>query len=84
MRVLAALGILTFSLSGVTAAGASTAPQAPRKHAHRLPAIQHVWYIDLENEGLGQSFGDPANDPYLATHPDLDGRSAQELFRRRP
>jgi hypothetical protein len=31
------------------------------------PAIKHVWYIDLENEGYGQSFGTPANDPYLAT-----------------
>ncbi len=64
MRILAALGILALSLSGVTAAGASTA--APRSTTS-LPTVQHIWYIDLENEGLGQSFGDPANDPYLAT-----------------
>ena len=64
MRGLAALGILTLSLSGVTAAGASTA-QAGSTAA--LPPIQHVWYIDLENEGSAQTFGDPAADPYLAT-----------------
>jgi phosphatidylinositol-3-phosphatase len=62
-RVLAALAILTFSLSGVTAAGASANSPA----AFTPPPVQHVWYIDLENEGLGQSFGTPSNDPYLAT-----------------
>ena len=25
-----------------------------------------MWYIDLENEGYGQSFGDPGANPYLA------------------
>jgi hypothetical protein len=64
MRGLGALGILTLSLSGVTAAGASTA-QAGSTTAP--PPIQHVWYIDLENEGTAQTFGDPAADPYLAT-----------------
>ena len=70
MRGLAALGILTLSLSGVTAAGASTA-QAGSTAA--LPPIQHVWYIDLENEGSAQTFGDPAADPYLATTLTHDG-----------
>jgi phosphatidylinositol-3-phosphatase len=30
------------------------------------PPIKHVWYIELENEGSIQSFGDPSADPYLA------------------
>ena len=31
-----------------------------------LPSIRHVFVIMLENEGYGSTFGDPANDPYLA------------------
>jgi phosphatidylinositol-3-phosphatase len=42
----------------------SAAPAAAR--AAKLPPIRHVWVIDLENEGVVQSFDDPAADPYLA------------------
>jgi phosphatidylinositol-3-phosphatase len=43
--------------------------QRGRQHARRVPSapVKHVWYIDLENEGFAQSFGDPSADPYLAT-----------------
>lgn len=62
VRVLAALATLTLVLSGT--AEATTANAAS---GFTPPPIQHVWYIDLENEGYSQSFGDPAADPYLAT-----------------
>ena len=45
-------------------AGLATAGTTP--HAFQLPPIKHVWVIELENEGFGQSFGDKAADPYLA------------------
>jgi phosphatidylinositol-3-phosphatase len=56
---------------------ATTAPRAPTgtgASAARAnlagdptpPPIKHVWYIEFENEGTTQSFGDPAADPYLA------------------
>jgi len=32
-----------------------------------LPGIRHVFVIMLENEGYSATFGNPANDPYLAT-----------------
>lgn len=32
-----------------------------------LPPIKHVWEIVLSEQGYTQSFGDAANDPYLAT-----------------
>ena len=44
-------------------AHAGTASATPKAG---LPPIKHVWVIELENEGYGQSFGDPAADPYLA------------------
>ncbi len=73
-RILVALGALTLTLSGVTAASASAAPTpaaaaatAPTGPSFTPPPIKHVWYIDLENEGDAQSFGDPSADPYLAT-----------------
>ena len=51
---------LTLGLAGAASAAGST-------QAHfSPPPIKHVWYIDLENEGLSQSFGDPSADPYLA------------------
>jgi phosphatidylinositol-3-phosphatase len=62
MRILAALAVLALSLSGVSAASATV----PAAKGFAPPSIQHVWYIDLENEGATQSFGDPSADPYLA------------------
>jgi len=49
---------------GMAWAGMATAGTAPQPF--QLPAIKHVWVIELENEGLSQSFGDRAADPYLA------------------
>jgi phospholipase C len=63
MRMVALLGMAAFGLSGVPAAGASTAST----QAAKPPPIQHVWYIDLENEGFPQTFGHPSSDPYLAS-----------------
>ena len=47
------------------ASGASGATGAANA-GFRLPAIKHVWVIELENKGYTQSFGNPAADPYLA------------------
>jgi phosphatidylinositol-3-phosphatase len=66
MRLLVALGALALTMGGVTVStvGAASAPTAP---SSTPPPIKYVWYIDLENEGYPQSFGDPSADPYLAT-----------------
>ena len=53
--------VLPVSLAWAGMATAGTTPQPSQ-----LPQIKHVWVIELENEGLGQSFGDRAADPYLA------------------
>ena len=73
-RILVALGALTLTMGGVTAASASAASApaaaaapAPTGPSFTPPPIKYVWYIDLENEGYAQSFGDPSADPYLAT-----------------
>jgi hypothetical protein len=82
-RILAALGILTLSLSSVTAASAATTEKTgalPTAGKFTPPAIKHVWYIDLENEGYAQSFADPANDPYLATTLTHMGALLKEYF----
>jgi hypothetical protein len=57
----ATVAVLPVSLA---CAGMATAGTAPRPF--HLPAIKHVWVIELENEGLSQSFGNKAADPYLA------------------
>ena len=49
------------SLLGAGLAGNASATAKPA-----LPAIKHVWVIELENEGYAQSFGNPSADPYLA------------------
>ena len=50
------------STAGRTAAGTASAPGGHRG----LPAVRHVWVIELENQGYAQSFGTPSADPYLA------------------
>ncbi len=57
----ATAAVLPISLAWAGMATAGTAPQS-----FQLPAIKHVWVIELENEGLSQSFGDRAAGPYLA------------------
>ncbi len=71
--------VLPVSLAWAGMATAGTTPQP-----FQLPPIKHVWVIELENEGLSQSFGDPSADPYLAKILRSRGRAAQELLRRRP
>ncbi|HEY2441779.1 MAG TPA: alkaline phosphatase family protein [Streptosporangiaceae bacterium] len=44
-------------------AGAAAGPHA----GFQPPPVKHVWFIELENEGYKQTFGDPSADPYLAT-----------------
>jgi hypothetical protein len=51
---------LTLGLASATGSAGTTPGQ------HQPPQIKHVWYIELENEGTTQTFGDPAADPYLA------------------
>jgi phosphatidylinositol-3-phosphatase len=67
MRILVALGALTLTIGGVTASAASSGASGASGASFTPPPIKHVWYIDLENEGYNQSFGDQAADPYLAT-----------------
>ena len=50
------------SSGGTTAAHVASQP----RHAVKPPPIRHVWYIDLENEGFGQAFGNNPADPFLA------------------
>jgi len=57
----ATAAVLPVSLAWAGMATAGTAPQP-----FKLPAIKHVWVIELENEGFSQSFGHKAADPYLA------------------
>jgi phosphatidylinositol-3-phosphatase len=57
----AAASVLPLALLGAGLAG--TASATPRA---ALPPIKHVWVIELENEGYGQSFGSPKVDPYLS------------------
>ncbi len=60
MVVAAAAIPLTLGLTGAASAG-SAAPGS-----YKPPPIGHVWFIQLENQGYGQTFGDPSADPYLA------------------
>ena len=62
VALVATAAALAVAAVGCTAAVASSAPAGQ----FRLPAIRHVWVIELENAGYAQSFGDPAADPYLA------------------
>ncbi|HEY2488687.1 MAG TPA: alkaline phosphatase family protein [Streptosporangiaceae bacterium] len=62
-RLIAASAAIPLTLGLVGAASAAGSTQG----GFRPPPIKHVWYIDLENEGFAQSFGDPPADPYLAT-----------------
>src|SRR5580704_2553223 len=48
-------------LSGTSLAGAT--PAVPQ--AYHPPAIKHVWVIQLENESIGDTFGDTSY-PYLS------------------
>jgi len=56
---------LAVAAVGCAAASPVTASLAAASQS-RLPAIRHVWVIELENFGYAQSFGNPAADPYLA------------------
>jgi phosphatidylinositol-3-phosphatase len=67
--------VLPLSLGWAGMATAGTAPQPSH-----LPAIKHVWVIELENEGLSQSFGDKAADPYLAVVLRSKGAFLQNYF----
>jgi phospholipase C len=59
------LAITAATVLALLGAGlASTASAAPTA---ALPPIKHVWVIELENAGFGQTFGHPSADPYLAT-----------------
>ncbi len=70
--VATAAALVPLSIAWGGTAGASTtritagAPGAARS-TYKPPPIKHVWVIQLENEGYGQSFGNPSIDPYLAT-----------------
>ena len=61
LAAIATAAVLPVSLAWAGVATAGTAPQT-----FHLPAIKHVWVIELENQGYAQSFGDPAANPYLA------------------
>ena len=78
--VLPAVAIAVLSLTPLAGSAASaTATRQPsgatatHGGAFKLPKVQHVWVIDLENEGVAQSFGNPSADPYLAVTLRHDG-----------
>ncbi len=48
------------------AAAFAASAQASKPRPFKLPKIQHVWMIVLENKGYESTFGEPAADPYLA------------------
>jgi hypothetical protein len=45
-----------------------------------LPPIRHVFVIVLENEGYATTFGDPADDPYLATTLPAEGALLTQYY----
>lgn len=55
------------SSSTTTAPGHPSSSAAPAKGTTTLPAVRHVFLIVLENQGYDATFGNPAEDPYLAT-----------------
>jgi len=75
LAAIAIAAVLPVSLAWAGMATAGTAPQPSH-----LPAIKHVWVIELENEGLSQSFGDKAADPYLAVVLRSKGAFLQNYF----
>ena len=71
----ATAAVLPVSLAWAGMATAGTTPQP-----FQLPSIKHVWIIELENEGLSQSFGDKAADPYLAVVLRSEGALLKNYF----
>ena len=67
---------LSLAWAGLATAGAAGTAHQP----FHLPAIKHVWVIELENEGYGQSFGAPAADPYLAVTLRHEGALLKNYF----
>ena len=63
-----ATGSLAAALTVAVALGGPGAPAAAQVQRAAVPLtkIHHVWVIELENEGYGATFGDPAADPELA------------------
>jgi phosphatidylinositol-3-phosphatase len=53
--------------TGTHSTGTTKASGSHQAQAFRPPAIKHVWVIELENESIGETFGNPASQPYLAT-----------------
>ena len=51
--------------AGARGAGGADTRGIAAVQTFRPPAIKHVWVIQLENKGIGQTFGDPAGQPYL-------------------
>jgi hypothetical protein len=55
----------TISLTATNTQGST--PQTLSVVVKGLPGIRHVFVITLENKGYNETFGTPANDPYLAS-----------------
>jgi hypothetical protein len=72
----ATAAVLPLSLAWAGLAGAPGTTTT----SFQLPAIKHVWVIELENQGYDQSFGNPAADPYLATTLPSMGALIQNYF----
>ena len=61
-----ALPLLAGNAADATPTLATPRVTASHSNSFRLPPVRHVWVIDLENEGVVQSFDNPSADPYLA------------------
>ena len=60
-------------LSSASSTSPSPATTTPALAADGLPPIRHVFIIVFENEGYATTFGDPTDDPYLASTLPADG-----------
>ena len=66
--LVAAVAVLAAACSSGGSSAPSTSAASPSTTGTTtgLPAIHHVFVIVLENEGYGNTFGNPSSDPYLA------------------
>lgn len=78
------LALATLAGAGAFAPGASARPAgaapAAKTRAFKLPHVQHVWVIVLENQDYASTFGDPSADPYLAQTLPAQGALLQDYY----
>ena len=69
--------------AGAHAAGTRRPPTDARmakRGVFKLPRIRHVFVIVLENENYASTFGEPSDDPYLATTLPSEGALLEDYY----